>query len=213
VGSFLLARMAAEDGLKVLISGEGADELFMGYRWFFSDQSPSDFLEYVPLQDIQSLLQVAVASPVQTSSMSLLEIFQKVYLQRWLLCQDLTGMANSIEIRVPFLGLDLAKLANQLSIDFKRGGGESKWLIKKLLSKKFPKEFVERKKVGFDFPLNDWIGDGHTDFLRHETDFIEAATLNAIIQKYEGSYMKNRIIFSLVALSLWNKSMAESSWR
>lgn len=213
VGSFLLTRMAAEDGLKVLISGEGADELFMGYKWFFFDQSPSDFLEYVPLQDIQSLLQVAVASPVQTSGMSLLEIFQKIYLQRWLLRQDLTGMANSIEIRVPFLGLDLAKLANQLSIDFKRGGGESKWLIKKLLSKKFPKEFVERKKVGFDFPLNDWIGDGHTDFLRHETDFIEVATLNSIIQKYEGSYMRNRIIFSLVALSLWNKSMTESNWR
>ena len=39
VGSLLLTRMASEEGLKVLISGEGADELFLGYRWFFSESS------------------------------------------------------------------------------------------------------------------------------------------------------------------------------
>jgi asparagine synthase (glutamine-hydrolysing) len=205
VGSLLLTRMASEDGLKVLLSGEGADELFLGYRWFFSDQQPSEFLEYVPLQDVQNVLQAATIPPMQTSGMSLLEIFQKIYLQRWLLRQDMTGMANSVEIRVPFLGLELAKLLNQISIGFKRGAGEGKWLIKKLLSTKYPNQFLERKKVGFDFPLNDWIGEDHVDFLRREGDLIDAATLNSIIQKYEGSYMKSRIIFSLVSLSLWHK--------
>ena len=74
-------------------------------------------------------------------------------------------MANSIEIRVPFLGLDLARLINALSLEFKRGNNESKWLLKALLSKKFSKAFLERKKVGFDFPLNEWIDESHVDFL------------------------------------------------
>jgi len=212
IGSFVLTRMASEDGLKVLMSGEGADELFLGYRWFFSDSSPCDFLEYVPLRDIQTVLQVT-ATPLRTTGMGLLEIFQRIYLQRWLLRQDLTGMANSVEIRVPFLGLDLARLVNQLSVEFKRGRGESKWLIKKLLSNRFSNEFLTRTKVGFDFPLNDWIGEDHIDFLRYETDFIQPRTLNSIIQKYEGSYMKNRMIFSLVSLSLWYESMAKSRFR
>ncbi len=209
VGSFLLTRKASEDGLKVLISGEGADELFLGYRWFFSEQSPTDFLEYVPLQDVQTLLGTATAAPMRTSGMSLLEIFQRIYLQRWLLRQDLTGMANSVEIRVPFLGLEVARVLNKLSMDFKKGrNGESKWIIKKLLSTRFPKEFVERRKVGFDFPLNDWMGEDHIDFLRRKTDLFETTMLNSILHKYEGSYMRNRIIFSLVSLSLWHDSMS-----
>jgi asparagine synthase (glutamine-hydrolysing) len=206
IGSLLLTRMAAEDGLKVLISGEGADELFLGYRWFFADPTPQEFLEYSPLQDIQASLQATATVPMQTAGMTLLEIFQKIYLQRWLLRQDLTGMANSIEIRVPFLGLELARLVNELSLEFKRGNDESKWLIKRLLSKKFSKAFLERKKVGFDFPLNEWIDDDHVDFLRHEADVIDPETLNVILQKYEGSHMKGRIIFSLVSFSLWYKS-------
>jgi asparagine synthase (glutamine-hydrolysing) len=213
IGSFYLTRMASEDGLKVLMSGEGADELFLGYRWFFSDQPPSDFLEYIPLRDAQTLLQATTTAAMRTSGMNLLEIFQKIYLQRWLLRQDLTGMANSVEIRVPFLGLDLARLVNQLSVEFKRGNGESKWLIKKLLSRRFSKDFVGRKKVGFDFPLNDWIGEEHIEFLRHETDLIEPATLNSIMQKHEGSHMRSRIIFSLVSLSLWCESMKNGAWR
>jgi len=203
VGSLYLTQMAAENGLKVLISGEEADELFLGYRWFFSDQPASDFLEYIPLQDMQTMLQVAASPAVKTSGMNLLEIFQKIYLRRWLLRQDLTGMANSIEIRVPFLGLDLAKLVNGLSLQFKRGSGESKWLIKKLLCRRFSTDFLSRRKMGFDFPLNDWMGKEHVDFLRRETDLIEPATLDSMIQKYDGSHMKNRIIFSLVSLSLW----------
>ena len=50
-----------EDGLKVLISGEGADKLSLGYRWFFSSQPSSEFLEYSPLADIQAVLRAPAA--------------------------------------------------------------------------------------------------------------------------------------------------------
>ena len=211
VGSYLITRKAAEDGLKVLLSGEGADELFLGYRWFFSDQPVSAFLEYVPLEDMQTLLGAEISGPVDTSGMSLLEIFQRIYLQRWLLRQDLTGMANSIEVRVPFLGLDVASFANKLSYTFKRGNAESKWIIKQLLSPRFCREFVNRKKVGFDFPLNDWIGEEHIDFLRRECWLIDRTMLDSVLQKYSGSYMRNRLVFSLVSFALWHRTTATAS--
>jgi asparagine synthase (glutamine-hydrolysing) len=201
IGSFMLTRAAAKDGLKVLLSGEGADELFLGYRWFFSNDRASDFLEYVPLQDLQSLLG-AQPNPAQAPDTTLLETFQRVYLRRWLLRQDLTGMANSVEIRVPFLGADIAQLANRLAVEFKKRHG-SKWLLKSLLANKYPSEFLERKKMGFDFPLNDWIGAEHCHFLRQRTDLFDATKLQTILQKHEGSFMKNRIVFSLVALAHW----------
>ncbi len=207
IGSFLLTRAAADDGLKVLLSGEGADELFLGYRWFFSDQPAADYLEYVPLQDLHSLLRVVGAGPVDTAGMSKLEIFQKIYLRRWLLRQDLTGMANSVEVRVPFLGIELADTVNKLSIRFKQGDGESKWLIKRLLAPKFSREFLQRKKVGFDFPLNNWMNAEHVDFLRQRTDIVDEAALETMMEKYKSSYMKNRLIFSLVSLALWCDSL------
>lgn len=202
IGSFVLTREAAKNGLKVLISGEGADELFLGYRWFFTENPPSDYIEYVPLQDLQSVLGVS-PDPSRYEGMNMLETFQTVYLRRWLLRQDLTGMANSVEIRVPFLGNDVAQLANRLSFEFKSGGGTSKWMLKQLLAEKYPKEFIERKKMGFDFPLNSWIGEEHLEFLNQQSNLFDIKTLNAILLKHQGSFMKNRIVFSLVALALW----------
>jgi asparagine synthase (glutamine-hydrolysing) len=203
VGSFLLTRAAAEDGLKVLLSGEGADELFLGYRWFFLDQPASEFLEYVPLHDVEAALGADPAAPIDTSGLSLLEIFQRIYLQRWLLRQDLTGMANSVEVRVPFLGLELAHLVNRLSTSFKKGYSESKWIIRRLLSPKYNDRFVRRKKMGFDFPLNDWIDAEHIDFLRSRSDLIDIAELDKLLHKHENAYMKNRLVFSLVSLAAW----------
>jgi asparagine synthase (glutamine-hydrolysing) len=130
-----------------------------------------------------------------------------MYLQRWLARQDLTGMANSVEVRVPFLGRDLAVQANKLSMKFKRGNGQSKWIIKKLLSDRYSTEFVERKKVGFDFPLNDWIDNEHINFLQGRSDLFDRSRLNAILRKHEGTYLKYRIVFSLVAFATWHDSM------
>ena len=211
IGSWLLTRLAAEDGLKVLLSGEGADELFLGYRWFYSEQSPSEFLEYVPLSAIQAVLGCETR-PICTEGMSLLEVFQKIYLQRWLLRQDMTGMANSVEVRVPFLGAPVAEFANSLSNAFKKGTGESKWMLKELLAARFPREFMNRRKVGFDFPLNDWIGEDHVSFLRDRPGLIDNAALTAVLGKYLGSHMRNRNIFSLVALVAWHEAVRSGAW-
>jgi asparagine synthase (glutamine-hydrolysing) len=203
IGSLHVTRRAAENGLKVLLSGEGADELFMGYRWFFADQPLSDFLEYVPLQDLQAVFGEQ-KKPTQVAGANLLEIFQKYYLPRWLLRQDLTGMANSVEVRVPFLSTDLAAFANRLTVAFKSGNGRAKWILKKILSDKFSSKFVNRRKRGFDFPLNDWIGNEHLEYLRQYPQLIDTKALDMVLQLREGSYMKNRIVFSLVAFVAWN---------
>jgi len=122
-------------------------------------------------------------------------------------------MANSVEVRVPFLGMELVELLNGLSPAFKTRGGEAKWPIKRLLEKRFSPEFLHRKKIGFDFPLNDWIGDEHVDYLRQRTDLIDRAVLDATLLKYQGSHMRNRMVFSLVALALWSTDAEPGEWQ
>jgi asparagine synthase (glutamine-hydrolysing) len=113
-------------------------------------------------------------------------------------------MANSVEVRVPFLGLDIAILANSLSVAFKSRNGESKWILKKILTDKFAPTFLNRRKLGFDFPLNAWIGDEHIDYLRQKPELIDTDALDAALQRNKGSHVRNRIIFSLVAFVAWH---------
>ena len=114
VGSLHLTNKVKSDGIKVLLSGEGADEIFLGYKEFEQFSSYHEFLEYIPFDVTKNILKKSDIKKRSFDNLSLIEVFQKIYLQRWLLRQDLTGMINSVEIRVPFLGLELAEYINNL---------------------------------------------------------------------------------------------------
>jgi len=71
---------------------------------------------------------------------------------------DRLGMANSIEIRVPFLDHHLVEFALQMPQSLKYKNGEKKYLLKQALSGLVPEEFLYRKKQGFCVPLREWAG-------------------------------------------------------
>ena len=66
-------------------------------------------------------------------------------------------MANSQELRSPLLDKALAEYAFSVHGFEKIRGGTSKYLLKKLAGKYFPKNFVRRKKRGFGVPMDKWI--------------------------------------------------------
>jgi len=124
-------------------------------------------------------------------------------LQRWLARSDLTGMLNSVEIRVPFLDLELVDMVNRLSMVYKTRHG-AKWMLKGQLSKMLPGEFVNRRKRGFDFPLNSWMQDDQISFLKINKDLFEIDD-EAIMQlNRSNDYRDKRLIFSLCSFALWS---------
>ena len=87
--------LAAKDGLRVVFTGQGADELFGGYPWYFkivSKYGYSKLKEYM----IQDLL-----------------LLYKETLER----EDKLAMANSIEMREPFLDSDVVKTATSINMN------------------------------------------------------------------------------------------------
>lgn len=70
---------------------------------------------------------------------------------------DRSGMANSLETRVPLLDHHIAELAWRMPLDYKIRNGEGKWLLKQVLFRHVPRELVERPKMGFSIPLHDWL--------------------------------------------------------
>ncbi len=83
---------------------------------------------------------------------------QKTYLMDDILVKtDRASMANSLELRVPFLDRRVAELAWQLPLEYKVSGNEGKLILKSILGDYIPKSTFERPKVGFGVPLSDWL--------------------------------------------------------
>ena len=210
LGSYQLMKSASENNLKVMLSGEGADEVFLGYRWFLEKGiNNDDFLQYVKFSDLSKIFDLKfLETPFDTDSMRIEEVFQKIYLQKWLTRQDLSGMSNSVEVRVPFLGIKLASLINKLSFSKKtKNFTLNKYYLKKYLENYFPKNFVYRQKVGFDYPLNDWIGEKHLNYLMDHTDYFESRVLLELIKNRQGSYYLNRLVFVLFMYIAWMENI------
>lgn len=70
---------------------------------------------------------------------------------------DRTSMANSLEVRVPFLNNDVVGFANKLDPQYKLHYLQTKYILKKVLENYIPKRLIYQKKQGFSFPMADWL--------------------------------------------------------
>jgi asparagine synthase (glutamine-hydrolysing) len=71
---------------------------------------------------------------------------------------DVNGMANSLEVRVPFVARPMLELAGRIPGDLHRvGRGPGKRLLRLALADLLPPHVVERAKTGFTLPVNDWL--------------------------------------------------------
>jgi asparagine synthase (glutamine-hydrolysing) len=70
---------------------------------------------------------------------------------------DRFSMATSVEARVPFLDPDLVRFAYRLAPRLKLDGGEHKVVLKRAIADVVPPWVVERRKQGFDAPVEQWL--------------------------------------------------------
>ena len=141
IPTYFTARMAGEH-VKVVLSGEGADELFAGYSY------------YKDLQVTDEIMQDELRRSVST--------LHNVNLQR----VDRLTMAHSIEARVPFLDREIIDVSLQIPAKYKLYGKPpvEKWILRKAVEDLLPDEITWRKKEQFD------EGSGIVDFIEQEIE-------------------------------------------
>ena len=84
---------------------------------------------------------------------------QTNYLESLLMRQDKMAMAASVEARVPFVHLPLARVVNAIPRAVTTPGGDTKPLLKKIAAPYLPKDLLHRRKVGLTLPAQDWLRD------------------------------------------------------
>jgi len=122
LATFLLAQAANETGIKVVLTGEGADELFGGYHLF---------TEQDPWFDVRG---------------QLIDDLQYTELRRL----DMSCMAHSIEPRCPFLDRSVRATSDELEFCELYDEGENKVALRRNFDKMLPPEILLRKKISFD---------------------------------------------------------------
>lgn len=70
---------------------------------------------------------------------------------------DRAAMAVSLETRIPFLDPQVVEFAARLPISRKIHNGESKQILRELLYQYLPRGLVDRPKMGFSIPVDDWL--------------------------------------------------------
>jgi asparagine synthase (glutamine-hydrolysing) len=125
VPMYFVSQLASEH-VKVVLSGEGADELFAGYAYLRRFNNREHLRK--ELSDITVRL-------------------QDTNLQR----ADRMSMAHGLEARVPFLDLDLVRYIGRLPVELleQRSDRTEKWLLREACIGIIPPEILERKKMKF----------------------------------------------------------------
>jgi asparagine synthase (glutamine-hydrolysing) len=175
IPSWFLARQARRD-VKVILCGEGGDEIFAGYGRYRSTMRPwwqggrlmrgrgtfdkLDVLRTAPVgwRDGLAISEGEAARPGRTRLMAAQATDMADWLPHDLLLKlDRCLMAHAIEGRTPFLDPAVAAAGFRLPDRLKVRDGRGKWLLRKWLETALPEARPFAPKQGFTVPIGAWI--------------------------------------------------------
>ena len=273
-----ISKLAREQGIKVLLSGAGGDDLFTGYRrhyalqlerywsWIpkgariklesftkninvnssiqrriakmfsgagsdstnrlinyfrwssdtvlqslYSPEFRQELAESNANQVMQDFLEPIIADTPSLDQMLALE--QRFFLaDHNLIYTDKMSMAVGVEVRTPFLDLDLVEFSAKIPNRLKQKGSIGKWVFKKAMEPYLPKDIIYRPKTGFGAPLRTWIKNDLREMLK---DLLSSDSINKrglfsakavqqlIVDNDNGKIDASYTLFSLLCIEIW----------
>jgi len=273
-----ISQIAKQQGIKVLLSGAGGDDLFTGYRrhyaleteryWSWMPQSARELIEnatkllntnksiqrrFVKLfngaglsskerllnyfrwtndKTLQSLFspefrEIIIQSnplspmssfisplPSNTSRLDqMLALEQRFFLSDHNLnYTDKMSMAEGVEVRVPFLDLDLIEFVARIPNKYKQKKSEGKWVLKKAMEPLLPNSIIYRPKTGFGVPLRRWLKEDlkellgdllSVDSLNKRGLFSSQSVQQLISDNDNGKIDASYTLLSLLCIEIW----------
>ncbi len=127
----------------------------------------------------------------------------RLYLQDDILAKvDRASMLNSLEVRAPFLDVDLVDFLRRLPSDMKLRAGTGKWILRRAAESLLPPEILSRPKQGFAVPIGRWLHDGALP--QHDTAAVNPAFWRARNAEHRSGKSDQR-------MGLWSEWMLDAS--
>ncbi|MBI3507900.1 MAG: asparagine synthase (glutamine-hydrolyzing) [Proteobacteria bacterium] len=229
VPTWMLARAAREDGLKVVLSGEGGDELFAGYGRYRSTLKPwwlgGRAMRRRGTFENLGILRAdtrgwrdgigAAETMARDAGRTRLQAAQATDIADWL-PNDLLAkldrclMAHAVEGRTPFLDPKVAEFAFRLPDAMKVHKRWGKWLLRGWLDRSLPAARAFAPKQGFTVPVQSWIaGQGAQlgPLVAASAAVAEIADRNAVVRLFAKADGKRAgfAAWTLLFYALWHR--------
>lgn len=232
VGTYLMAKKARELGLKTVITGDGSDELFIGYErqeCWKKNNNPKEIYPslswIIPKNEIDKLYNNRFKKiikdrkyiPENIDNIDDALIYERgerlpEYHNMRL---DRMTMAHSIEAKVPFEDVRIANYTLNLSVD-ELMQGERKGFLKEIATEYLSEELVYRKKAIFPSLPNEWIsGDGikwaKKILLKRNSKIrklMNMKELRKYIDEHATGFAKHgKALWAIITLELWLENL------
>ncbi|MGK5027845.1 asparagine synthase (glutamine-hydrolyzing) [Janthinobacterium sp. RB2R34] len=127
---------------------------------------------------------------------------------------DRMTMAASLEARMPFMDHELAAYVASLPDDYRVRGRTTKWILRVAMKQLLPPAILERPKVGFRVPVNEWFRGPMKDYLyEHLTGassctrhYYHAQALQQVLAEHvQGRQNHEKLLWSLLTLEIWHR--------
>ena len=133
---------------------------------------------------------------------------------------DKMTMANSLELRVPFLDTEVFRIASTLPVDQKLAEGTTKYALRQALREIVPPHIYDRPKLGFPVPIRYWLKDQLYDWAREiiqdsQADALldRAYVLNLLEAHRTGPHDYGRKLWTILVFLLWHGIFVEQRIR
>jgi asparagine synthase (glutamine-hydrolysing) len=135
-----------------------------------------------------------------------------------LLCNDKMSMAAGLELRVPFLDLELMRFVERIPAARRVRPRHPKRLHKRAMSRLLPPGIVNRKKHGFATPYDDWLRAslGREVASRYAAgsplaELIDPAAASRLVDEHRrGRADHKAVLYCLLELSEWHSAFVEA---
>jgi asparagine synthase (glutamine-hydrolysing) len=135
-----------------------------------------------------------------------------------LVTTDKTSMAANLEVRVPFLNVEMLEMAARMPPDLKLRGLKRKYILKQALEKALPRDVIWRRKAGFGAPIRSWLRGAlqpmiadllSEEAVRRRGLFRPAEVQHIIAANASGQEDWNLQVFQLLTLELWHRTFID----
>ena len=144
---------------------------------------------------------------------SMLLIDKKYYLpEHNLNYTDKMSMSCGVEIRVPLIDNRITSFMDSIPNEYLIKVSETKWLLKKVMEKYLPKNFIYRKKVGFGLPIHDWISKSKYSFVFDNLTsnkfkkfeiFNQISVEKLIVKSKNGDEQASILLYAIQCIYFW----------